>query len=320
MKKYHINYEGKILPCRASVRKCPYDEARHGDSYEELYPIVMGFYHNSATNTQLKKQLEKGEILRNLSPISKQLEQTKAPMETILVSLQEAIRQVHSGDLPNHLHGPEKRAIEAAYNLLRVNGSIPEYVPKTIADEAHAKWANDDFKVTRLGIFRQGSYERDQRAVLTELEGKMNEIQQWKNTHSSIPDSAKGKYLKAIKGDFNYYFKALNTSKQLTQPELAHKGSLSEIEQNLKYMNGVELLSLYDDLSLSTKEVEQNLKDINYFNYNRRTDLSETANDNLEAWYNKNKALAQRYLVQSAERHHLLKFVENELINQNITY
>lgn len=322
MTRYHINYDGKILPCRAKVKKCPYEDARHGNSYEELYPIVMSNYNSTPSDPSLVKKLQSGETIGSLEVISSQLEDSRAPMETMIATLGLALANVDSGDLPHELKRTEKRAVDLCYKLFERNASIPSFVPVPIKNTAHEKWVSEGCPQV-IQDYNKGGFEnkgiRDQLEALSADE--MREISKWRRSHTQLDPELKKNYREALTTDYNNYSRALNTSKLLTQStEWTQGKSQEEIQASLKQMTGVELLSMYDDLTVADDELKESIRASKNFRYQRRTDVSEAANDNIERWYTRNQERARRMLVNSSQRILLSMNIANELKDREINF
>lgn len=320
MALYHINYEGKILPCRAKVKKCPYEESRHGSSYEELYPVAMSHYNSVPTDENLVRDLQNGKTLTDLSPISDQLETSVAPMESMINTLGLALKNVDKGKIPQNLAESESKATGICYDLYSENLEPPKFVPKYIRDKAYSEWVKNGKQVVRHRSDVSGQTLTRANEELTMIEDEVNQAYEWRRTHANQSAQFRKDYAEGLRTDYNAYSKALNTSKMLTQPTWASGKSTQEIETNLKGMMGVELLSLYDDLTLSDKELNESLEEVNHFRYNRRSDLSDKANDNVENWYRRNQVLAKRHKVASSQRLLLSIHVAKELMSRDIAF
>lgn len=327
MTKYHINYEGKILPCRARVKKCPYGSARHADSYEELYERAMEDYSNAKPPENVAQELEAGEILSGMHGISDELETSKAPIELMLATIDLARKKADNDVMPSYLVNNRKKIIEKAAEAieaarLTVNphmGLTPEMVVE--ARELAEKRSKS------RGFFERKKYVNDKLAAEKEQEVKMmkdkiDEIARWEKTHSQnvVDQETKRNYKKALEIDYNNYSKALNTSKLITQPDWTNTERLEQVNENIQNMTDQELLSMYDDLTISDTEIRKNLNDINFFRYNRRSDLSDKANDNIEAWYNRNNERARKFVLRSSGRILLSMRVAKELTMRDVRF
>lgn len=321
MTKYHINYDGNILPCRAKVKKCPYGDDRHGNSYEELYPLVDNTYNSKTVHSkELQNRIKSGAVLSNLSIISDELETTNAPIEKIISTLGFAVENVGVGNLPNTYKRSEEELERLTYDFLSHRMDPPRNMPDYIKERAREEWvaAGRPSKGAWAWGNREKAERLNQRA--RELGDDMKEINEWKSTHVQLSPENTKKYRQAIEKDYNRYSKALNTSKLIAQSSWSFGNSQDEIQNNLHQISEVELLSLYDSLTISDKEIEKNLEEIDDFNYYHRNDLSDKANENVNNWFNRNKELSRRYRVQSSERILLSILVTKELINRNVEF
>ena len=64
---YHINYEGKVYPCRAKVRSCPYGADRHASNKEELYYKSMKFSPSVEIPQSIKGEIDVLNTLPNMA-------------------------------------------------------------------------------------------------------------------------------------------------------------------------------------------------------------------------------------------------------------
>lgn len=323
MPKYHINYEGKILPCRARVKKCPYSKNRHGDTYEELYPVVMANYNSVPIDDDLVSMVKSGEPIDNLSCINSQLETSPAPIETMIATLELAIENVGSGDLPKDLKLREERVIIACKKLFTMTGdvTIPPDVPEYLGGEAVRRYFDEGGPIYKFKMSdRRGEMINEVKEDLYNFVDEVGPSIEWRRTHTVYSDEFNRNYKAHLTADYNYYSKSLNTSKMLTQPNWAYNKSKDEIQETFNHMDDIELLSMYDDLTISEREIDKNLEDLDNFDYRRRDDLSDKANDNIKAWYEKNKKLAERVKERKTESLYLLFFVEKELNRRGIMY
>lgn len=321
MEKYHINYEGKILPCRAKVKKCPYEPGRHGNSYEELYPIVMEYYNNAPENKTLLDELKAGEPLPDFSSISDQLETTNAPMETMIATLGIALQNINAGDMPKEYKTMKDKSVKSAYELYRMGTTPPRYLPKSFNEDAYRQWIADGSPriYAKVGENTGETYQNLVRDIEF-YKDSYGEFEAWERTHLPLTPEEKREYKIGLLSDFNHYSKVLNTSKLVTRPDWEDNKSVSAINSNLEEMSDNELLSIYDDLSISDIEVRRNLHEINNFTYKRRNDISDKANDNIENWYARNRKLAQKAVLRSSNKILLGLRVAKELMARDVQF
>ena len=88
---YHINHEGKVYPCRARILKCPYGADMHAETKEELYYKIMSIEREVEVPSSVISEVSKIGRLKSLQPISKELETSPHPIETIITRLDYAI-------------------------------------------------------------------------------------------------------------------------------------------------------------------------------------------------------------------------------------
>ena len=88
---YHINNEGKILPCKATVRACPYGADRHAKSKEELLYRLMQYQGQGEPSYRCMKQVNSIGRLMSLHPLSPDIVKSDSPVSTIVSSLSWAI-------------------------------------------------------------------------------------------------------------------------------------------------------------------------------------------------------------------------------------
>lgn len=327
MTKYHINYEGKILPCRARVKKCPYGAARHGDSYEELYEQAMEVYSNARPPQNIQEQLESGEVLRGLDGISKELETSKAPIELLLSTVSLARKKADNDIMPTYIANNRKKVIETAATAIEAARLTVNKRMGLPIDMEREAFALAEERAKSRGFLNRKKYisdklAGDKEAEVMSMKKQIDEITAWERTHSQnvLTEDEKRNYKRALESDYNNYSKALNTSKLITQPDWSNSARLERINENLHEMTDQELLSMYDDLTVSDNEVNDSLKDVNYFQYRRRKDLSDEANDNIEEWYNRNQERARKFVIRGSGRILLSMRVAKELTMRDVRF
>ena len=181
--KYHINYDGRILPCRAKVKKCPYGPSRHADSYEELYLRAMQLYNHAPVDNDLKVKLNSGKMLSDLSPISPELEKSKAPIETLLSTLKYAMSSVDSGKMPYELKKEENAAANSCARIIALDSTIPQWVPQNIKDKANDIFARSNYKLEKWSpVFANDNDTKDQREYLENHKKEIILTKSWHNT------------------------------------------------------------------------------------------------------------------------------------------
>ncbi len=307
---YHINFDGKILPCRARMKKCPYGSARHASTYEELYDKAMTEFSNVQVPEQLSNKLNRGIMLNGLQSISTEVEKSKAPLELVIATLDKAIKTANNDTMPYDIKKMKENAIQVVADVQEsaMMNWTPEYeIPNSIEFPAHEiakeRVGKEKVKFFSLKSRKSESQFKDRLNKFMDIKKEINEVNEWEQTHTTTTrtEEERTHYVNELTKDFNAYSKALNTSKLLTRPEIKNERELEAFQSNLRNMTNAELLALYDDLNISDSEMKNNLNSINNFNYIRRTDLSDTANDNIEEWYKRNQIKAQRYVLRSSK-------------------
>lgn len=283
----------------------------------------MANYNSVPIDNNLANMLKTGKPIGDLSHINHQLETSRAPIETMIATLELAIKNVGSGDLPDDLVTREENVIRSCERLFSYTGDTgyPDYVPSYLGDEAVRRFNDNGRPLYDYSISdRRGEVISDAK---TNLYSTVEEVQpaiDWRNTHEVHSDQFNREYREGLSADYNAYSKALNTSKMLTQPTWAYGKSKAEIQEVFSHMDNVELLSMYDDLTISEDEIDRNINDLNGFTYIRRHDISEKANDNIDAWYERNRVLASRVRERRTENLYLSFFVAQELSRRDVKY
>lgn len=316
-----MNFEGKILPCRAKVKKCPYEQGRHGDSYEELYGKVMDYYSNVTPNESVTKRLDTGHPLTGFQDISKDLETTKAPMETMIATLGYALKTVNAGDMPSEYKRMKEKSLAAAYETYVMGVTPPGYLPKSIEREAYAKWISDGSprRYAKVGDNTGEMYNEVTKDMAIYRDMYKN-FESWERNSFSLSPSEKKDYQAGLTADFNQYSKALNTSKLISQLDLTDERAYNAINDNLGSMNQIELLSLYDDLNVSNREIAKNIRELGGFKFKPRSDISKEANENIKRWYDSNREIANRRVIENSGRILLSMRIARELRSRNVEF
>lgn len=316
-----MNFEGKILPCRAKVKKCPYGQGRHGDSYEELYGVVMEHYSNVTPNKEVMNRLDTGRPLTGFEQISKDLETTKAPMETIIATLGYALKTIDAGEMPSEYKRMKEKSLEAAYETYVMGVNPPAYLPESIRHEAHMNWINDGSprKYARPDENTGETYNRITKNMAIYREMYKN-FESWEKNSFRLSPEDKKAYRAGLTEDFNHFSKALNTSKLISKVDLSDDRTYDAINDNLKEIDSIELLSLYDDLNLSNSEVSKNIRELGGFKFIPIDGISDKANQNIESWFAKNRELANRRVIENSGKILLSMRVARELRERNVEF
>lgn len=317
MTRYHINHEGKVYPCRAKVLKCPYSEAFHSNDKVELYYKLMG---NKEAEVEPSvagmNELNRLNRLRSLYPLSEEIEQSNSPMEVLVYTLKESIAKVI-----NHNIAAEEanwddwayRSAEHVYEVLDSGYQVPNNVPADIADlgrklfserrnslpSEHAHATRNAAKIQNRRALAGKSF-----AEYRDYKRDMLNRENFNGTH------------KWLTRDFEKYAHDLNTSRMITQP--IFYGDLEKARENIKKMGSHELLSAFDDYSITDREIEQNVKEAENFKFENRKDLSEGANKKLKEWYDRNREIYRNWKVNTPKRVLLSMEIAEELDKRGI--
>jgi hypothetical protein len=287
---YHINHEGKVYPCRARILKCPYGADMHAETKEELYYKIMSIEREVEVPSSVISEVSKIGRLKSLQPISKELETSPHPIETIITSLDYAINMQLR---PNAIEKSEnlwsqfvEKASEDVYECLKYGMPIPNYVSKDIERKGRQLFEE------RLGStpIDYGISSRNPDALMTriKLDERKEQHENYKfNKKFRLTKNNFDANLEWLQKDFERFSDDLNFSKTITRP-LFHFDTIEEAGEKIKELSDYELLSAYDDYFLTNNE---RLDKANNFDFKDRDDLSKKANDNIRKWYSRNKSI-----------------------------
>lgn len=317
MTRYHINHEGKVYPCRAKVLKCPYSESLHSDNKIELYYKMMNSKDsNIEPSNNAIAEVRKINRLKSLYSMSMDIEKSDAPVELIAHTLKESLKRLNKHDLESE----ERRwkiyiddESEHVYDVLNSGYKIPQNVPKEIALLAKEKFRErrGSVPVEYASSSRNESLMRARRNLANKDFSSF--INYKKN--SLTKENYEGTY-RWMTRDFEKFTHDLNTSKMITQPMFY--GDLKKSKEVIKGMDDYELLSAFDDYSVTDKEIESNVKDANYFKYTDRRDLSDNANKKLADWYELNRKIYQNWKINTPKRVFLSMEIADELDRREV--
>lgn len=315
---YHINHEGKVYPCRAKVRSCPYGQSRHAETREELYYKSMRFSPQMKVFKEVEKEVEATGRLRSLYSLSTNIEDLPYPVESIVVNLEYVIKAVENTN-PKYLKEQWNNFVEEAsdvYSEMLSYGLREEfYVPPEIKKRGYEKfnkryggkvieYAAATGNTTGGRAFRQ----------LLEMEKNFRAFDEYKNF--GLTEENKEATLGWLKEDFYQFLHDLNTSKMLTRP--IFYGNTKEAQEKIKNLSDYELLGAYDDYLISDKEIMDNVKLANNFEFEPRRDLSRKANINIRKWYDKNKSIVNDWVENTPKRVLLSMEMAKELDRRGI--
>ena len=316
MTRYHINFEGKVYPCRAKVHKCPYGEEFHSDNKIELYYKLMGTHGADAepSNMAMEEQKRHGRI-KSLYSSSQAIAQVDYPVDVVVATLQESLIHLEDDKTKEGVEqwkAFEKETVEDVRRAM-LNGQTkfrPE-IPKSLVDRGHAVFLRQD-----KGKVLVESNPRETQEKLNRINGRLNaRVSHYEHFEKKIENGLNHKNYEStyawVVHDFEKYSHALNTSKMITQP--VFYGNIARAKDTISKMDSFELLSAYDDFSVSDREIERNVKETNYFQYEYRDDLNEAANKSMERWYNRNKEIYNNWKINTPKRVLLSMEIAKEL-------
>lgn len=294
---YHVNYEGKIYPCRAKVMKCPYGWENHAKTKEELYLVTMKKYRTGEVSMGVKSELNLIGRIMSLEPMSKELANSKAPVEMIVASLDHAIKTIEEdeegfldGKIPHALQHTYKRGAQLVRNHYKNMLNIPKWVPQEIALEGYKLFKElDGGRVARDATYgEKGVFLESDIKELKDLRGDFSKFQVF--TKYKLTKENKEKTLNFLKREFNKFSQHLNASKQITKPVFF--GSFEQAKQDIKTMDEMALMATYDDLMNPEADLWKNVAEADNFKYTPRSDLDSKANAKLAEWYKMNEKIA----------------------------
>lgn len=304
MKKYHMNFEGKIYPCKAKVMKCPYGDDFHADNKVELYYKLMGSMGVDAeTPKPALDDLQEMNRLKSLYSISNEIEKVDYPVDVIVTTLKETLVHLEKKETKAKIVQDYKMSNEVAekVRLLYLQGEtvIPDYVPASIRAKGYNLFQEKDHGKSLI-LSKEEKEERiaDIKRELAPHRQHLEhygEYEKW----GLKSDNYQSTYAWVSK-DFEKFSHDLNTSKMITQP--VFYGDLDRAREAIKHMDNYELLATFDDYSVTDEEIERNVKEANHFNYEWRKDLTDEANSKLELWYNRNKEIYKNWKVNTPKR------------------
>ncbi|GAA0287882.1 hypothetical protein GGQ92_003011 [Gracilibacillus halotolerans] len=331
--KYHINFEGKVYPCKAEIFRCPYGEEYHSDNKVELYYKLMEMSHGThmvRSETALK-ELRVRNRLKDYSSFGRIMWNTSFPLEVIVATLWEAIMYSKEVNIdPVEMAASiywEKFEEEAAEVVARgyYNGAtIPSYVPDNISTKGwHISQERIKERIEYVGYTYKHTFEdefskhhaREVEAILKREYQRFIKYKQYKKGELKLENY--GDPYAWIKQDFKKFSHDLNTSKMITQP--IFYGNLENAKEAIRNMDNYELLSVFDDYSVTDKEIEENVKEANYFQLEYREDLfSQDFISELKRWYKRNREIYEKWKIYTPNRVLLSMEVAKELDRRTI--
>lgn len=169
---YHVNNEGKIYPCTATVKKCKYGEGRHSERKEDLYHMSVVLSNTVEPSRALQNEVSRKKYITNLSSLSEELETHKAPVEFIVSSLHDVIiamevkRDFELKEYKNKTDYHRYKTVTYLSDLLRYNNPLSDQLEnysfpggfmegaffpkfsKELQEEARARWKDKHKGIT----------------------------------------------------------------------------------------------------------------------------------------------------------------------------
>lgn len=320
MTKYHINFEGKVYPCKARVLKCPYGEEFHSKSKIELYYKLMGSHGADAEPARnALDEIEATNRLKSLYSLSSKIAKVDYPVDIIVSTLKEGL---------SHLEKPEtkekvkfwsvfEKAAAEKVRLLYLQGesSIPKHVPERIRRLGSAIFHERDEGVA----LRLSKPMKEKRVydINRELAASADTFRDYDRYDKwGLRNENYNTTYAWMSRDFEKFSHDLNTSKMITQP--VFYGDIDKAKASINKMDNYELLATFDDYSVTDKEIEKSVQEANNFKYERRKDLTDEANDKMETWYNRNREIYENWKFNTPKRILLSMEIAKELDRRTI--
>lgn len=317
--RYHINFEGKIYPCKAKVLKCPYGEEFHADNKVELYYKLMASHGVDTKPSQRgMKEIESTNRLKSLYSLSIDIAKVDYPLDIIVATLKEGLIHLEKPEVKQELAKWKEFEKDAAGYVKAAklfNLDIPYYVPKEIEKMGINMYLKERKPNVNL-VNRKEDLKVAQKEILGELEKRRKMFEEYNQYKLGLRhDNYESTYAWMAR-DFEKFSHDLNTSKMITQP--IFYGDIEKAKETIKNMDDYELLSTFDDYSITDEEIERNVREANYFEYEWRKDLSDAANKSMERWYNRNKEIYESWKFNTPRRVLISMEVANELDRRGV--
>ena len=334
MAKYHINKDGKIMPCKALLNACPYSQNAHADTQEALYAEAFLITKSLKVPEKLIKIYNTpGGYIEDLSLIGPEISKSDTPIESMLVSLRFAsnIMKNRKIEVPVTLTTSEQETYDElvtyasyTYRYPDQNSSTYNWVPKEVMTEAYLKWHSDGepygdntMVAKEDRVFVHTKYNQND---MLEIKDRFMAVWKKKNTKQYLSNEKQKEAVKKLDDKFNELSGKYNLSKLISQPYIARID-----EDNLAdpppHMNTDELLSLYDDYTISDQYIYEEVRDrFNNFNYRYDPSLPLNVNQKLEEWYNQCNDKYQRYKLETSRKVLVSLKIINELRNRKIDF
>ncbi|GAA0301656.1 hypothetical protein GGQ92_002241 [Gracilibacillus halotolerans] len=249
------------------------------------------------------KELEARNRLADFNSLSEAIEQVNSPVDVVVATFWKALAHINSQETIETVRKWELFEQEAAeeVRLAYLNGqdTMPKSVPARIRALGVSLFDQKDEGVPRRLL--ESDIEENLRKIKKRLQSKgqkfyeYERVYKWGLNHTNFM-----KVRTETQKSFEKFFHDLNTSKMITQP--VFYGDFENAKETIRHMDNYELLSIFDDYSLTDTEIEENVRKANYFRYERRGDLTEKANDKMEAWYNRNREIYETWKINTPRR------------------
>ena len=338
-KKYHINHQGNIFLCRASIRACPYGEENHADFREDLFEKAYKTIRRKGAGEGLDKHLQMYGLVPNLSPLSDEIEQSKAPIELITSSLLDVLNKLNDNYYgytggaiaPDWVEQIERAAAYNFNEYLSIGRSTTDYwyedgsaydegiyFPAYIQELAKTM-PNKNWQSGPKSWSDEYGLEITQRYMKNKAQ--MFEAEKFRKNGIITRERALENY-KYLESEFHYFAGAINASNIVNNTNIysIQGDKFKTVEENLADLNDNELLAFYDEISIDDNDAYEMLQSINFFIYEWRNDLSHNANSKLAEWFNRNNSLSNEYVYHSLERTELTLKTIKEMEQRNLTF
>lgn len=315
---YHINHEGKVYPCRAKIRSCPYGKEWHAATREELYYKSMRFSPQVKILEEVKNEIAATGRLRSLYSLSSYIENVTYPIETIVANLEYAIKMVEDEN-PKVLRDIWVDFVDLAgeyYSQVLRHGLDSEFDAPPEIQLKGREIFNERYR-GRVIDFAGATESSAGNMALKNFYSLKKDIEKFEEYRKfGLTEDNKEGTLGWLKRDFYQFSHDLNTSKMLTRP--IFYGNIEEAKEKIKQMSDYELLGAYDDYLISDKEIMENVKLANNFEFRPRRDLSREANISIRKWYDRNKAIVNDWVENTPKRVLLSMEMAKELDRRGI--
>lgn len=303
---YHINLDGKILSCRAKIRKCPYGRDRHAEEIETLYQKAAEEYRIVEYTKTFEDRLKHGVHLDGFKAFEEVFQKQPAPIEALVEGLRLGVKYADASNMPKSISDDRKYVIETAASYYEASATAQSLkgIPYSMNNEAMTL-ARERGK--REGFFSSIFSNKVVSPQLWEktqnLGPSVKRVKKWEQDHADLPKYTKEEtaaYKKWVNDEFNYYSSALNLSKLITKPTFKNRKDLERIVENLPKMSETELYSLYDDLNVVSQDLNSMLKTVKHFKYTDRNDISKESNAVIRGWFDRQQTKLQNYQLRNS--------------------